>query len=429
MRKYYIFLCIIFSSLFITSCSGGDSPIEDEKDDNTSETDNSYPIMLWVDASANFSKFITRDGVISYLNKAKEAGFTDIIVDVRPTSGEVLYKGSKLAPEIVEWKGVKRDTSWDYLECFVTQGHKLGLKIHAAMNTLTAGQNIMKRGPVYTDDKIASWTSLLSTQTGLLDGKDDNRGAVFLNPSLPEVKQYVIGIAREIVSGYDIDGIILDRCRFDNEDADWNDTSKAAFEQYVKSNYGREGIKFPKDIYEYNDLGKKVYGIYRNVWYEWRASVIRNLFYSIRDEIKKIKPSVKFSTYTGGWYSSYYEEGSNWASETYDPSSEFPEWANSRYKNTGFAEALDMHLAGFYYSAIEGTGWWTIAGGIENVKRVNKGACKVIASLAPEKFINNTEGLKNAIKVSKQNAAGIMIFDLYHVEENNFWSTIKSALQ
>ncbi|MDD2961039.1 MAG: alpha amylase family protein [Muribaculaceae bacterium] len=429
MKINKIFLAALFVLMSLCACGGDSEPTPTPEPEPTPDTEESKPVMVWVDASANFTKFIEKSGVTAYLEKAKNAGFTDIILDVRPTSGEVMYKGSQYAPEIVTWKGVTRDNSWDYLEFFVTESHRLGLKIHAAMNSLTAGQNIMRRGPVYTDPAIAAMTSKLYTEIGLIDEKDDGRGAVFLNPCLPEAQEYVLNIAKEIVTKYDIDGLIYDRCRYDNEDADWTDASKTAFAAYVKAQYGREGLNLPKDVYSYDNLGKRVYGAYRQIWYEWRASVIHDFFYKTKAAVKAIKPNIKFSTYTGGWYSTYYQEGSNWASNTYDPSTEFSEWANSKYKNTGFAEALDMHLAGFYYAAIEGSGWWTIAGGITNVKRVNNGACDVISSLAPEKFVGNAAGLKSAINVSMRNADGMMIFDLYHIEENNFWNTIKEGLE
>ncbi|MDD4713666.1 MAG: S-layer protein, partial [Bacteroidales bacterium] len=42
------------------------------------------PRLLWIDASANFKYLANhKANIISCLEKAKEAGFTDIVVDVR----------------------------------------------------------------------------------------------------------------------------------------------------------------------------------------------------------------------------------------------------------------------------------------------------------------------------------------------------------
>lgn len=395
------------------------------------ETDISdKPVMLWVDASANFSRFVEKSEVDRYLNLAREAGFTDIILDVRPTSGEVMYKGSSYADEIVTWKGVTRDDSWDYLEYFIGQTHKLGMRIYAAMNTFTAGQNILKRGMAYNNPEIAELVSVLYTQYGKITGFEDTRGAIFINPALEASQTYILNIVKEIVSKYDIDGLMLDRCRYDNETADFSDESGELFAAYVKENYGREGISFPDDVMTYDNQGKPVWGIYEKIWYEWRASVIHDFFFKCRGTVKSIKPDVKFATYTGAWYSSYYNEGSNWASSKYDPSAEFS-WANSRYKNTGFAEALDYHLAGVYYRQLSGDGWWTIAGGIKNSQRVNCGACPVIASLAPEKFPAETDrpDFQKTVSYVMKNAGGMMVFDLYHVDQYDYWDIIKAGIE
>src|SRR5262249_55592067 len=37
--------------------------------------------------------------------------------------------------------------------------------------------------------------------------------ACFVNPLYPDARQYLLNIVREIVSKYDIDGLVLDRCR------------------------------------------------------------------------------------------------------------------------------------------------------------------------------------------------------------------------
>lgn len=427
MKKLFFLIALLMMCFTFSACGDNDSPYIPEPPTEPAEK----PVMLWVDASANFPRFIEKSAVVSYLTKAKEAGFTDIILDVRPTSGEVMYKGSKYADEIVTWKEVTRDSSWDYLEYFIQECKKLDLRIYAAMNVFTAGQNIMKRGMAYNNPEIAKMTTKLYTDIGMIDGIDDSRGAVFLNPALPEAQEYILNIAKEIVTKYDIDGLMYDRCRFDNESADFNTVSQEAFAKYVKENYGREGIKFPSDIFKYDKAGNRVYGIYQLIWYEWRASVIRDFFEKSRDAIKAIKPDIKFATYTGGWYSTYYKEGSNWASKTYDPYTEFPAWANSRYKNTGFAEVLDYHLPGFYYDALSGAGWWTIAGGISNVKRINNGACPVIASLAPEKFPEEKDrpNFQAAVKLSMEKADGMMVFDLYHVDRYDYWSVIKAGIE
>ena len=50
------------------------------------------PKYLWFDAEANFERFSSKDSISYYLEKAKDVGFNQVVVDVKPIYGEVLYK-------------------------------------------------------------------------------------------------------------------------------------------------------------------------------------------------------------------------------------------------------------------------------------------------------------------------------------------------
>lgn len=54
------------------------------------------PVLLWIDASANFSRLRARPDIRHFLNLAQEAGFNTIIVDVKPVQGDVLYESDFL---------------------------------------------------------------------------------------------------------------------------------------------------------------------------------------------------------------------------------------------------------------------------------------------------------------------------------------------
>ncbi|MCS2593252.1 hypothetical protein NXX56_22075 [Bacteroides thetaiotaomicron] len=56
--------------------------------------------------------------------KIKSLGFTHAVVDIRPITGEVLYK-SEYAPQMKEWKGAKAG-DFDYLGYFIKKGTNWG---------------------------------------------------------------------------------------------------------------------------------------------------------------------------------------------------------------------------------------------------------------------------------------------------------------
>ena len=95
-------------------------------------TDNTAKhIIMWVDATANFQTFSHPDSIDYYVRKLHLLGFTDLVVDVRPVSGEVLFNTS-LAPKLQTWKQFTRP-DFDYLGRFITIAHAFGMKVHAAL--------------------------------------------------------------------------------------------------------------------------------------------------------------------------------------------------------------------------------------------------------------------------------------------------------
>ncbi|MBQ6576366.1 MAG: S-layer protein, partial [Bacteroidales bacterium] len=98
------------------------------------------PRYVWIDAAANFDDYAnSRDKIREDCLKIAQTGFTDIIVDVRPTTGDVLFS-SKVAPalkRIDRWKGssyewATRTADFDYLQAFIEEGHAAGLRVNAA---------------------------------------------------------------------------------------------------------------------------------------------------------------------------------------------------------------------------------------------------------------------------------------------------------
>ena len=105
------------------------------------------PRFLWVDAAANFPSYGNdADSIATECRRIAEMGITDIVVDVRPTSGDVLF-ASKVAPELKRvpaWVGAgwgfrERTADFDYLRAFIDAGHAAGLRVHAGVNVMVGG--------------------------------------------------------------------------------------------------------------------------------------------------------------------------------------------------------------------------------------------------------------------------------------------------
>ncbi|PID91516.1 MAG: S-layer protein [Bacteroidetes bacterium] len=399
-------------------------PVEDPRD-------SLKPRYLWFDASANFRRFSYYDSIVFYLAKAKEVGISDIVVDVRPVCGDVLYK-SALVDELIDWNGYHREIDYDYLEAFITEGKKLNLRVHAALNVFSGGHNYFDAGVVYRDPDMAARTTLLNKPEGFVDIKTiKSKYSAFFNPADPLVQKYCLDIIRELAANYDVDGIILDRCRFDGIDSDFSQTSRDLFENYI----GQKLSAFPDDIFKWVIVADGSWGRHPGAWYitwlEWRAKVIHDFFAEARAAIQEINPEIAFGTYTGAWYPTYYFVGANWASKNYDPRSDsFENWMFSpKYKDFAYADLLDIYMTGVYYATLYGSGWYTIEGGLANAKRVTMGDVGVNGSLYVHIHKDRPGELAEAVKLCLTDSDGVMVFDIVHLISHGLWDELKEGIQ
>ena len=108
------------------------------------------PKYLWFDAEANFKRFASKDSISYYLEKAKSVGFNQVVVDVKPIYGEVLYK-SKILPPLTTVNGKVIHRDWDYLQYFIDEAHRLELKVTVSTDMFPAGHPGTSEGVVYED--------------------------------------------------------------------------------------------------------------------------------------------------------------------------------------------------------------------------------------------------------------------------------------
>ena len=111
------------------------------------------PKYLWFDATANFERFAVRDSVDLYLDKACRAGFNRIVVDVRPVEGDVLYASDFMTQATTIGSVTVPARGWDYLQFFLDEAHKRGLKVTVSTTIFPMGMPSTRQGPVYRDSK------------------------------------------------------------------------------------------------------------------------------------------------------------------------------------------------------------------------------------------------------------------------------------
>lgn len=417
---------------------------------SSNELDEVAPKLMWIDATANIERFNNKDTIDYYLEKVKDLGFTDIVVDVRPISGHLLYE-SDYAPLLTEWNGKEINYTFDYLGYYIEKAHMLGMKVQASLNTFVAGHNYMDEGPIYEGGK-ADWATIVyppNEEVKLIPiTEEKQKYSAMVNPINEEFQEYILKIFREVVTKYpELDGVILDRVRYDGFTADFSEFSRRKFEEYL----GKELDLFPDDIYRWKkDEQGNFYperGQYFQQWIEWRASVIHNFMAKARSVIKEANPEISFGTYTGAWYPSYFEVGVNFASMNYDPSADY-DWASPTYKDQGYAELLDLFTVGNYYTTLtideyqeknpevknetdmwgQKSIWYCVEGSNQNLKTILDDN-KFYGGILADQFYDNPEGLTESIKMNLATSDGLMIFDIVHIIEKNMWDYVEKGMR
>ena len=133
------------------------------------------------------------------LNELQKDGVNTIIFQVRPEC-DALYE-SRIEPWsrfLTGQQGRAPQPYWDPLQWMIAQCHARGMELHAWINPYRA--------------RTKSTTVLASNH--IKNRKPQNcfeyDGLTILNPGIPENRNYICEVARDIVTRYDVDGIHMD---------------------------------------------------------------------------------------------------------------------------------------------------------------------------------------------------------------------------
>jgi uncharacterized lipoprotein YddW (UPF0748 family) len=250
----------------------------------------------------------------------------------------------------------------------------------------------------------------------------------FVDPADPRVYGYEMAVIYEVVTRYDVDGIVLDRTRYQDLSEDFSPMSRAAFERFI----GRPVAHWPDDIYSYAARGlwlTRMPGPLYQSWLGFRAHSIFAYTRAVTRLVHTLKPQVAVAMYVGAWYPVYYDEGVNWASPEVWPRYRWigPEWVRA-----GLAPLLDYLMIGLYYSPItirearaqHYDAEISIQGGALLGASLVRGATPLVASLLVSLYAGQPLRLARAIRVSQDLTHGAMLFDLVYLSQADLWQAL-----
>ncbi len=399
------------------------------------------PSIVWVEVGANFAEYgNSRQNIETDCKRIADMGFTHVVVEVRPTSGNVLFK-SDVAPaltQVARWtpEGMRyfpRTEDFDYLDAWIESGHAAGLKVLAGVNMMVGGFKCEAGdiGMVYDNPERKNWCAVDLLPDGSLVNQADNSATVggrFLDPANREVQAFLLELLKEVSAYEGLDGIVMDRCRYDDYamDAGYTDAAKEQFAQYI----GRQPERWPVFTEPGHIFLDKTPDALETQWLTFRCKVIHDFVSECADAVHSVRKDLPLGIYVGAWFSEYYRSGVNWTSPKYNLAKEEPtfSWATPEYQATGFANLVDFMILGAYCPAanIHGDTEKTMEG---YAKLGRKRLCGDVPFAAgPD--IGNEKGFETGDKAGilpeiketiLKEADGFFLFDLCHIRAFDYW--------
>ncbi len=151
--------------------------------------------------SSTSSTTAQKNEMVKYLDVLQKNNFNAVYFQVR-TMSDAFYKSS-YEPWSSYLTGTRgKDPGWDPLAFVVEECHKRGMECHAWVNPyrFSTGSNWST-----AQDQALKSAGMLLAYT-----KSDGKTTTILNPGLELVRKRIVDVCKEIISNYDVDGLVFD---------------------------------------------------------------------------------------------------------------------------------------------------------------------------------------------------------------------------
>ncbi|MCU0401437.1 MAG: family 10 glycosylhydrolase [Algoriphagus sp.] len=220
---------------------------------------------VWIATVANIDWPVSLDShwetqkreYIKLLDYYKNLNFNAVIVQIR-TAGDAFYP-SNYAPwskYLTGKQGKAPGTQENPLTWMIKEAHDRGLEFHAWLNPYRATMNLETSdlSPEHDFHKHRNWMLKYGTKW-------------YYDPGLPEVKNHLLAIIKEVVTNYDIDAIHFDDYFYPYKEPKQDFPDKASYDKYKKPGQSRD---------------------------DWRRQNVNDLILALSQTIKSQKPWVQF---------------------------------------------------------------------------------------------------------------------------------------
>ena len=210
-----------------------------------------------------------QDSLIAIFDRLQAGNMNAVCFQVRGRS-DAFYQSS-YEPWAAELAGARgTDPGYDPLAFAIEEAHKRGLELHAWVNPF----RVTSAGTLSTSDKV--W---LNARQWIIQYNNGSFSGQIIDPGYPEAREYVLNVLMEIISNYDIDGIVMDDYFYPYGGTTTEDAASKALHK-------------PANVVDVNKDGKTDD--------DWRRSNVDVFLEELYDRIQTKKPWVRFGMGTFG---------------------------------------------------------------------------------------------------------------------------------
>lgn len=207
-------------------------------------------------SSKSLSTTSQKNEAIAILNAHQANNINAILLQVRP-SCDAFYQGGyePLSEYLVGVQGGNLSLYYDPLQFWIDEAHKRGMELHAWFNPY---RSVVSSGSSVHNSHISKTKPEWNITYGASPYK-------FLDPGIPEAKNYVVTVIMDVVRRYNIDGVHFDDYFYPY--GGMTNQDSATYANYKGS---------------FNNIG------------DWRRNNVNSFITMVHDSIKILKPWVKF---------------------------------------------------------------------------------------------------------------------------------------
>ncbi len=213
-----------------------------------------------LDWPKSFYKENQKNEIVKILDALSGANFNTIMLQIR-ARGDLIYPSDKepWAKSLTNKLG--KDPGYDPLKFIINEAHKRGIEVHAWWNVFKVfGRGLPSASkPEHVVLKYPSFCKKYSNEW-------------WIDPGIPQARDYLLTVIMEMVRKYNIDGINLDYVRYPGKDFSDEDTYRKFGGNKYKPDWRRDNItQFVEALYDSIQnvnpvikLGCAPVGIYKN---------------------------------------------------------------------------------------------------------------------------------------------------------------------